>query len=50
MTQQQLAYAAGVHRVTVAEIEGGRPAEPDTIRVLAKALGVKPTELMEVTD
>ncbi|HEY8693972.1 MAG TPA: helix-turn-helix transcriptional regulator [Chloroflexota bacterium] len=46
MTQKELAEAAGVSRVTVARLEIGASSYPVTIRKLAKALGVKPSELM----
>jgi len=47
LTQQELADAAGIHRVTVAEIEGGRGANMATIRALANALKCQPGDLTE---
>ena len=48
-TQEQLADAAGVGQSTVAQIESGaRPTpHPSTLGKLAKALGVKPADLLE---
>ena len=49
-TQQRLADAAGVSKVTVYEIETGRTVpQPETIRALAAALGVDPAEVEEFT-
>jgi transcriptional regulator with XRE-family HTH domain len=48
LTQQQLADRAGVNRVTIARIEGGKDEPfPTTLRKVADALGVKPEELLE---
>jgi transcriptional regulator with XRE-family HTH domain len=48
LTQQQLAEKAGLHRVTIARLEGGRDQPvPTTVRKLADALGVAPEELMD---
>src|SRR5215211_1636705 len=48
LTQQQLAERAGVNRVTIARIEGGKDEPfPTTIRKVADALGVEPEELLE---
>ena len=42
-----LARESGVHRNTISKLENGRGgAHPDTIRKLAKALGIDPTELL----
>jgi transcriptional regulator with XRE-family HTH domain len=42
-----LADRSGVHRNTISKLENGRGgAYPDTIRKLAAALDVEPTELM----
>ena len=42
-----LAGASGVHRNTISKLENGKGgAYPDTIRRLADALGVDPTELI----
>jgi transcriptional regulator with XRE-family HTH domain len=47
MTQEELAEAAGINRVTLANIESGRAdPRPTTIRKLAAALGVEPAVLM----
>lgn len=47
--QQELAEAAGVSRETVAKVEAGDRVRsyPETIRKLAKALGVEPRELLK---
>lgn len=43
-----LADASGVHRTQVSNYEHERSgAHPDTIRKLAEALGVEPTELLK---
>ena len=47
LTQGELAEKAGLTRVSVVRIEGGQPARPSTTRRLARALGVKPGDLME---
>jgi transcriptional regulator with XRE-family HTH domain len=47
LTQQQLAEKAGVNRVTIARIEGGKDEPfPTTVRKVADALGVEPEELL----
>jgi transcriptional regulator with XRE-family HTH domain len=47
MTQEELAAASGVGRVTIARLETGQSeARPSTTRALAKALGVKASVLM----
>jgi transcriptional regulator with XRE-family HTH domain len=48
LTQEELAERAGVHRVSVVEIERGkRPARPRTLKKLADALGVSTRDLAE---
>ena len=49
LTQDQLAKKAGLHRVTVAQIEADMRKNPDlsTRKKLAKALGVPITELLD---
>jgi transcriptional regulator with XRE-family HTH domain len=43
-----LAEKSGVHRNTISKLENGRGgAYPETIRRLAEALDVEPTELLE---
>jgi transcriptional regulator with XRE-family HTH domain len=43
-----LAEKSGVHRNLISSYEHGKSgAHPDTIRKLAEALGVQPTELLE---
>ena len=43
-----LAEKSGVHRNTISKLENGRGgAYPETIRKLAEALDVEPTELLE---
>lgn len=47
MTQEELATASGVSRITIARLETGRSeARPATTRRLAAALKVKPAALM----
>jgi transcriptional regulator with XRE-family HTH domain len=47
LSQEDLAKAAGVSRSTIWELEGARarPRRWITIRKLAKALGVEPSEI-----
>ena len=48
LTQQELADLAGVSRVTVGRIESGEDEPfPRTTRKLARALRVKPADLMK---
>jgi transcriptional regulator with XRE-family HTH domain len=48
LTQQQLAERAGVNRVTIARIESGKDEPfPTTVRKVADALGVEPSDLMD---
>lgn len=48
MTQEQLAAATGVHRVTIARIETGEASpKAETLKRLADALGVRMDDLME---
>jgi DNA-binding XRE family transcriptional regulator len=48
MTQIELAERAGVARTTIVRLEAGDPnASPTTLRKLARALRVKPTELLD---
>ena len=47
LSQEDLAERAGLTRVTVTRIEGGQPARPSTTRRLARALRVRPSDLME---
>jgi transcriptional regulator with XRE-family HTH domain len=51
LTQLELAKQAGLGYATVSQLERGlvRPRMP-TLRKLAKALGVKPAELLEDTS
>ncbi len=47
LSLRELAEASGVSHTTVWLLEGGREsAHPRTVRLLAKALGVTPRELM----
>ena len=47
LTQQELADKSGVHRVTIANLEGGQEeARFSTIRKLAAALEVEPVALV----
>ena len=46
LSQEDLAKLSGVDRTTIIRLEGGEPnPRPSTIRKLARALRVKPTEL-----
>ena len=48
LTQREVAELAGLPRVTLVRIEGGKQRpRPSTLRKLAKALGVKPQDLLE---
>jgi transcriptional regulator with XRE-family HTH domain len=47
LQQQQLANAAGVHLTTIQRIEAGGSASMKTLKSLAEALDVEPTELMQ---
>ena len=48
MTQEQLAEATGVHRVTIARIETGDVSpKAETLKRLADALGVLVDDLIE---
>jgi transcriptional regulator with XRE-family HTH domain len=46
LTQRELAEAAGVHPVTVSDLERGKSAGPKTMRKLAGVLDVEPVVLM----
>jgi transcriptional regulator with XRE-family HTH domain len=46
MSISDLSEASGVHRNTIHRIEQGKPAFTSTIRKLAKALEVEPTDLV----
>jgi len=45
MTQVELAVRANLNPVTIVRVEAGGPAQPLTIKKLARALGVKPRML-----
>jgi transcriptional regulator with XRE-family HTH domain len=48
LSQADLGKKAGVARTTILRLEQGEPAPiPSTVRKLAKALGVKPAELLD---
>jgi transcriptional regulator with XRE-family HTH domain len=47
MSISDLSQESGVHRNTIHRIEQGKPAYTSTIRKLAKALGVEPSELVK---
>lgn len=48
MTQIELAERSGVARTTIIRLEGGDPnPHPSTLKKLARALKVKPTQLWE---
>lgn len=46
LSQRELADLAKVSRTTIIKLEGGRPAWPQTVRKLARALRVDPSDLM----
>ena len=46
LKQAELGERAGIHWTTVQRLEGGKPAEVETVRRLAEALGVEPSDLM----
>ena len=46
MSIGDLSQESGVHRNTIARIEQGKPAYTTTIRKIAKALDVEPSELV----
>jgi transcriptional regulator with XRE-family HTH domain len=49
LTQRELARDAGVTQSTIQRLEAGlQEARPSTIRKLARALGVKPVDLMDI--
>lgn len=47
MTQAELAEAAGVVRATVINAERGGSVRHNTVKQLARVLGVKPVKLLE---
>jgi transcriptional regulator with XRE-family HTH domain len=47
LTQAELADRAGIHRVSLANLERGAVgAQPRTVRAVAQALGCSPADLM----
>jgi len=47
LTQEELAERAGISVTTIILLERGRrPPRPKTTRALARALGIRPTELV----
>ena len=48
LTMDELSARSGVHVQTIIRVEKGQPAKASTIRKLAKALGVEPSELAEL--
>lgn len=46
LTQRELGKLAGINWMTVHNIEHGQDARPSTVRKLAAALGVQPTDLL----
>jgi transcriptional regulator with XRE-family HTH domain len=48
LSQRELAERSGVRQPTIARLEvGAQRPRPKTVRVLAKALGIEPGELVE---
>jgi transcriptional regulator with XRE-family HTH domain len=45
LTQEELATLARLSRATIMALEAGRNAQPKTVRKLAAALHIKPTDL-----
>ena len=45
LSQQELADRAGLSRTTIIKLEGGRRAWPQTVRKLARALRIDPSDL-----
>lgn len=51
LTQEELAQQAGIHRVSLANLERGAVgARPQTIRALAEALRCAPADLMRAPE
>lgn len=48
MSQRDLAKVAGVRPATVSDAENGAECRLETIRALARALGVKPTDIAKI--
>lgn len=48
LSQKELASAAGLDRLTVTNLEAGRPARLASVRKIAAALGVAPGAFAEV--
>jgi predicted transcriptional regulator len=46
LTQVELAQRAGVTPLTIVHVEAGHPARMSTIRKIARALKVRPADLM----
>lgn len=49
-SQRDLATAAGVRAATIVDAEGGRRPYPSTIRKIATALDVRPTDIARIVD
>lgn len=47
LSQEELAKAAGVSRVTITRVEAGEDTYPQTARKIAAALNIAPADLME---
>lgn len=47
-SQRDLAHRAGLRETTVYHVESGRRARPSTIRKIADALGVQPTDIADL--
>jgi len=47
LTQKELAAKVGIGEISISRIERGGDARISTVRLLAEALGVEPTELMQ---
>jgi transcriptional regulator with XRE-family HTH domain len=50
ISQEELALSSEVNVTTISRLENGQVARITTIRKLAKALGVNPTELVRPAD
>jgi transcriptional regulator with XRE-family HTH domain len=48
LSQEELAFRSGLHRTYISDIErGGRNVSIKNIEKIARALGIKPSELLE---
>ena len=51
ISQEELAFKAGLHRTYISDIErGSRNVSLENISKIAEALGIKPSQLLEGND